>query len=443
MLGRAGALDILKAAIEAADADMAQASIRIGEFGLTRFANSSIHQNVLEKNAELAVKVIAGKRIGYAATNRLDEKSICGIAKKAAEFARHSQENPDFTSLPHAKPIKDANTFDGHTAFYTPEERAEDVSGMVCEAERFGAKAAGAISTGYQEFAIMNSLGVEAYNIRSQANLSTVMTAESGFGYADRASINVMDLNPVPAAAEAAARSCESRNPISVEPGEYDVILMPYAVAEFLDFLAYTGLGARSVQEGRSFMSGKFGQQITGKNITIWDDGLNSAGLPIPFDSEGVPKQHVQMIVDGVAKGVVYDSYTAHKEGKESTGHAAPGGDEESAEPMPINMFMAPGDATVPEMIAETKKGILVTRFHYTNVIHPILTIITGMTRDGTFLVEDGKVTKPVKNLRFTDSILERLNHVDMISREPKRQSICVVPAIRARRFRFTGTTEF
>lgn len=366
MLGKAGALDILKAAIAAADADAVQASLTIGESGLTRFANSSIHQNVQEKNAELAVKAVVGKRIGYAATNRLDEESIRGVAAKAADFARHSQENTDFVSLPKRKPVKDIDTFDGHTAFYTPEERADNVSGMVCEAGRFGAKAAGAVSTGYEEFAVMNSLGVEAYNVRSLANLSTVMTADSGFGYSDRISLDVMDLNPVSAAAEAAARSCEGRDPVSVEPGEYDVILMPYAVAEFLEFLAYTGLGARSVQEGRSFMTGKFGQQITGGNITIWDDGLNPAGLPMPFDPEGVPKQRVDMIVDGVAKAVVYDSYSAHKEGKESTGHAAPGGEEEIAEPMPVNMFMAPGDATVPEMISETRRGILVTRFHYT-----------------------------------------------------------------------------
>lgn len=441
MLGRDKAIEVLQKALAHSEAEMTQATLEIGESSLTRFANSVIHQNVSERNAQVGVKAVIGKRIGFATTNRLDDESIRVVVDKAVEFARHSPENPDFVSLPHPTPIKEIKTYDERTAVYSPEDRAKAVAGMIEEARKRGALAAGSLSNGYEEFAVASSLGVEGYNTSSLANLTTVMTADTGFGYADRISERIGDFDPTEAAVEAATRSAQSRNPESVEPGEYDVVMLPYATAEFLEFLAYLGLGALAVQEGRSFMCGKFGQKITGENVTIWDDALNPRGLPRPFDPEGVPKQRVDLIVNGVANAIVYDSYSAKKEGKESTGHAT--GGTGTYGPFPTNMFMQPGDSSVDEMIASTKKGIFVTRFHYTNTIHPILTLITGMTRDGTFLIENGKITKPLKNLRFTDSVLERLSNVELISKETKRQGWAVVPAIKVHGFRFTGATEF
>jgi len=441
MLGRDKALEILGTAIAYSQAEMTQVAVEIGESSLTRFANSVIHQNVSERNAGLGVKAVIGKRIGFATTNRLDEDSIKTVVDKAVSFAKHSEDNPDFVSLPTPKPVMQIETYDERTATYSPEDRAAVVAGMIAEARKHGASAAGSLSNGYEEFAVANSLGVAAYNVFSLAGLTTVMTADSGFGYADRISTSIRDFDPIEAAVEAAARSVQSRNPEAIEPGEYDVVLLPYAVAELVEFLSYLGLGALAVQEGRSFMCGKVGQKIAGENVTIWDDGLDPRGLPRSFDPEGVPKQRVDMIVNGVANAVVYDTYTAYKEGKESTGHGIGGIGTHG--PFPTNMFMQPGDSSVEEMIASTKKGILVTRFHYTNAIHPILTVITGMTRDGTFLIESGKITKPLKNLRFTDSVLERLSNVELISKETRRQAWAVVPAIKARGFRFTGATEF
>ncbi|MHB0912040.1 MAG: TldD/PmbA family protein [Armatimonadota bacterium] len=438
MLGRDAALSLLQRALDLSDADMTQATLAVGTQSLTRFANSMIHQNVSEKNAGLSVKAVVGTRTGYAVTNRLDDASIAEVVAKAVEFARHSQENPSFVSLPEPQPITPVESFDAPTAEYTPEGRADAAGRMIAEAGRFNSVAAGSFANGYSEFATANSLGVRAYNTGSAASLSTVMTAGSGHGYADEVSWRVGDLHPEAAAAEAASRSERSRDPGSVEPGGYDVILLPYAVAELVEFLAYLGFGALSVQEGTSFM--RFGERITGENITIWDDGLDPAGMPRAFDAEGVPKQRVELLVNGTANAVVYDSYTAHKEEKRSTGHAIGG---PGSHPLPTNLFMKPGDATVDEMIATTKRGVLVTRFHYTNVIHPTQTIIMGMTRDGTFLVEDGRITRPLMNLRFTDSILERLSNVEMIGKETKRQEMAVVPAIKARGFRFTGVTEF
>ena len=214
-----------------------------------------------------------------------------------------------------------------------------------------------------------------------------------------------------------------------------------------LFFLGYMGMGALSVQEGRSFMCGKIGERVTGDKVTIWDDGLDPRGLPLPFDFEGMPKQKVMLIEKGIAKNVVYDSATAAKEpGKKSTGHSLPAPNTQG--PLPINLFMEPGKSTKEEMLASTDRGIWVTRFHYTNVLHPVKTVITGMTRDGTFLIEKGKITRPLKNLRFTQSILEALSNVEMLTSTLKvvkddwNALGTTVPAIKVRNFRFTGGTE-
>lgn len=312
---------------------------------------------------------------------------------------------------------------------------------MINCAGELGASAAGSFATGYSESAVMNSMGAHAYGKSSSAALSAVMTCDDGYGYADHLARRVGDINPVEAALEAARKSVQCRNPQAIDPGSYDVVLLPYAVAELLEFLAYTGFGALSVQEERSFMCGKLGERIAGGNICIWDNGADPCGMPSAFDAEGMPKRRVDLIVGGIANVMVYDSFTGNREGRTSTGHAT--GGTGSFGPMPQNMFMQPGEYSIEEMIESTDRGILVTRFHYTNLLQPIQTLITGMTRDGTFLIESGKITVPLKNLRFTDSILERLSHVEMISHETSRQAFSDVPAIKAKGFRFTGITEF
>ncbi|MBP6963185.1 MAG: TldD/PmbA family protein [Armatimonadetes bacterium] len=441
MLGRDRALEIVHKAVALSSADQTQAVFQVGESSLTRFANSSIHQNVSERNGGLSVKAALGKRIGFATTNKLDDHSIRETVDKAVIFARHSGENPDFVSLPKPGTLSLVESFDERTAGCSPEERASAVGSLIGEARKRDSSAAGSLKTEYAEVAIASSLGIEAYRADTVASVNTVMTADDGFGYADRVARRIGDFDPVEVGAEAAERSVQSRHPELIEPGEYDVVLLPYATVEFLEFLSYLGFGALAVQEGRSFMNGKFGEKVVGENITIWDDGLDARGIPTGFDPEGVPKQRVDLIVNGVANAVVYDSYTAGKEGKASTGHSS--GGIGTYGPMATNMFMQAGDSSVEDMVAATRRGVLVTRFHYTNVIHPTQVLITGMTRDGTFLIENGTITKPLKNMRFTDSVLRVLSNVDMISKDTMRQSWAVVPAIRATGFRFSGATEF
>jgi predicted Zn-dependent protease len=212
--------------------------------------------------------------------------------------------------------------------------------------------------------------------------------------------------------------------------------------------MAYTGFSAVAFQEGRSFLCGKLGEQIVDPRISIWDDGLSLEGLPQPFDFEGVPKQRVDLIQEGIARGVVYDSYRAGKEqGQASTGHALP--PTFTMGPLPLNAFFGPGDATIEEMIASTERGIYVTRFHYTRPVEPSKVVITGMTRDGTFMVENGEIAYPIKNLRFTQGYLEALNHVEMVGKESRLLAgwsalfRSTVPALKLGRFNFTGATEF
>jgi PmbA protein len=203
--------------------------------------------------------------------------------------------------------------------------------------------------------------------------------------------------------------------------------------------------GAMAMQEKRSFMADKMGQKVAADSISIWDDGRDPAGWPLPFDFEGQPKHKVHLIQEGIARGVVYDSFTAHREGKESTGHALPQPNGFGA--LPLNLVMAPGDASLEEMIAGTEDGVLVTRLWYVRPVHPKETLITGMTRDGTFKIDHGKITKPLRNLRFTSSILAALEGTQGIGREQKLQGSffggSLAPALKVRAFTFNGQTTY
>ena len=425
-------------------ADQTEVLVLAEDASLTRFANSFIHQNVAESDTEVRVRVVDGKKIGVASTNDLSADGLKRVVESALTIARFQQDNPDFVSLPGpSTSMPKVKAFVERTAVATPELRAKGV-GVICKKCRdAGVIGSGAFTTAVSELAVANSLGVFAFNTSTRADLNTVVMADTGSGYAEAASLDVADLDIEAMADEAVHKALRSRNPISVEPGTYTVILEEYAVQDMLNFLAYLGFSAMAVQEGRSFM--KLGQKIVGDNISIWDDGLDPAGLPTPFDFEGVAKSRISLIDKGVATAVVYDSYAAGKEGKQSTGHALPA--PNTFGPLPLNLFMATGKSSKEEMLASTKKGIWVSRFHYTRPVHPLKVIVTGMTRDGTFLIENGELTKPVRNFRFTQGYLEALSNVEMIGSTaktlPGNFGATRQPALKIGAFSFTGVTEF
>jgi len=448
MLGQKRIQKLIDGILARSTADQTEAVVLAGESALTRFARSTIHQNVAVANTDVRIRVVLGTRVGVAVTNNLGPQALGQALEKALAIARLQPENPLFKSLPGPQPIRSVSAFSEATAGCTPEQRSRG-AGVICTMARdAGAVAAGALTTAMFEMAVGNSLGVRAYFATTLADINTVIMSDSSAGYAAALAADVTQFDYEAIGREALDKCLRSRQPRALEPGEYTVILEPYAAQDLVHMMTYTGFGAVSFQEGRSFMVGRIGQQIVDPRISIWDDGLDPAGVPWPFDFEGVPKQRVDLIDKGVARGVVYDSYRAGKEeGRVSTGHALPAPNPMG--PLPLNTFWAPGEATLQEMIRSTERGLYVTRFHYTRPVEPRRVVITGMTRDGTFLIEKGEIAYPVKNLRFTQSYLDALNQVEMVGREPRLLTGLApmagdsVPALKLGRFHFTGATEF
>ncbi len=436
---------LIDVAIGHSKADQTEILIFDGDEALTRFANNEIHQNVAQREASIVARVIFGKKIGVATFNQATDEGARTVIDRATELAKHQEEDPEFVPLPAPVPVEKARGFIDTTANYTPEDRAKGVGALVARTMENTLTAAGAFSTSASQVALGNSLGTFCYHTGTEANISTVIMSGTSSGYADYLSNNVAEINTESVARIAIDKAIRGKTPRSIEPGEYEVVLDEPAVCDMLDFLAYLGFSALAVQEGRSFMAGRLGQPVLGKNISIWDDGLSPDTIPLPFDYEGMPRKRVDLITDGVATGVVYDTRTATKDGVQSTGHALPAGS--TFGPIPRHLFLRPGTASKEDLIKSVKRGILVTRFWYTRTVHPLTVTVTGMTRDGTFLIENGEIVAPVHNLRFTQSYLDALNAVDLIGRETKLQqesfAYARVPALKIGKWNFTGVTEY
>jgi predicted Zn-dependent protease len=336
-----------------------------------------------------------------------------------------------------------AGAFSEGSAGATPEFRAEGARAIIASADEAGVTAYGSFATATERTAVANSKGVRAAGSRTSSHVITVsMGPEGGSGYAEAAAVDATTLDPGALGREAAGKARTTANAVALEPGDYPVVLEEYAVVDLLDMLGYLGFSALAVQEERSFVEP--GRVVGSELVTIWDDGADASGLPMAFDFEGVPKSRISLIDKGVCRGVVYDAQTAARDGRTSTGHGLPAPNPYG--PFPLNMLMAPGGTSREELIGGLERGLLVTRFHYTNPVHPKLAIVTGMTRDGTFLVEGGQIVGPVRNLRFTQSYLEALAAVSAVGRE--RRTLrgflggVVVPALRIESFTFTGATE-
>ena len=433
MIGRESTLCLLKNVVQKSPADQTEAILLTEDSSLTRFADSAVHQHVAERNQTLILRVVLGKKIAVVTTNMLQPSSIKRLLQKANALAKVQHPNEEFISLPGPKPIPEIETFSEKISLLTPHRKVKMIKNLLKEVKEKGGKAFGAFSNGRVELAVVNSLGVETYQKFSDLFLHLIVENEKNSGYASFVARNPDQLD-VDSLSQEAIQKTSQEEPIQIGPGEYEVILEPYAVSELLSFLGYLGFHALALQEGRSFFSNRFGEKMADEKVTIYDDGFDPEGLQVPFDFEGIPKKKVTFFDSGVAKEVTYDSFTGGREGKESTGHSliAPN----TAGPIPINLFMKAGESSLEEMIGSVRKGIYVTRFHYTNVVEPMKAVITGMTRDGTFLIEGGEIKRPIKNLRFTESILKSLSRVAAISKDRR---ICSEGTVYSRRF-VTGT---
>jgi len=449
MIGKEKILDNLTSVVKKSEADQTEAVYIGGESGLTRFANSTIHQNVFEANSKVYFRAALGKKIGVAATNSFITADLEKALSNAIEIAKNQKENPDFPGLPSQKDALSLNTYFDKTARFTPMQRAQEIKKIFDQTKVHNLTAAGSFSTGETEIAVVNTNGVACYQPLTSTFLNIVVTGDNSSGYADWLSRNVEDINAEKLAQIAIKKCLESKDPKGLEPGEYDVVLEPTAVAALLEWMNYIGFGSKPFQEGTSFLSNRIGQKIMAKDVTIYDDGNDQSAIAFPFDFEGVPKQKVTLIEKGVAKGVVYDSISAHKDKVKSTGHALTPDSAEGA--LALNVFVEPGDSSLDKMIESVDRGLLVTRFHYINgLLDTTNALLTGMTRDGTFLIENGKVKHGIKNLRFTESMLKAFSNVVKISEDRKIVNSwwgdvgCVVaPAMLMKSFKFTGKTEF
>lgn len=316
MLGRDQVLEILEAALRHSRADQTEIVVYAHELYLTRFANSAIHQNLAESNAEVRVRVVQGKRLGHAITNRADPSEVARAVDRAVALARLVKPNKEFVSLPSPAALPEVRGFFPATAASDPEGRADAVARVVQIARAADREAAGSLSASVEELAVGNSLGIRAYQPLTKAQLITIVTDTDASGYAQAVSRDISTLDAAAVAQIALEKCLNSSRPTDLAPGEYEVVLEPAAVAELVIFLAYLGFGARAVQEDRSFLTGRFGTQVMSPRVSIWDDALDPRGLPVAFDFEGVSKQRVDIIERGVARAPVYDSYTAHKEKK-------------------------------------------------------------------------------------------------------------------------------
>ena len=437
--------EIVDAVLSRSPAEATEVIVFAGDSQLTRFANSMIHQNVSERNVEVRVRAIVGRRQGVFTTNDLRAETLASAAAQALEAAHFSPERDKEILLADPAPVEPLSAYSEATAGCSPQRRAEEV-GRVCHmADSAGLIASGALSTGDWSVAIGNSRGLYAHHVGTDASFTTVIMGDDSSGFAERAAWDVDQLDVEALGREAIDAALRSRNPRSVEPGEYPVVLLPYAVCNILGTLGYLGLGALSVQEQRSFMTDQLGKRVAAPLVSIWDDGRDLRGQPMPFDFEGVPKQKVSLVEAGIARGVVYDLETAAKAGRRSTGHGLPA--PNTFGPMPTNLFMTAGEATLEQLIGGVERGILVTRFHYTVPVHEKQTVTTGMTRDGTFWIEKGELAYPLKNLRFTQSYIGALHSVEALRRDTRLvhedMGGNLAPAVRLGAFRFTGATEF
>src|SRR2546425_4926421 len=425
--------------LERSPAQQTEVMVTEWDSALTRFANNGIHQNVAERDVSVRVRVVKEGKTGVAAVNQMSESAAADVLKRAVAIA-DLQPKGEVVPMPGPAKSQPVEAWSDATAPVTPEERADFVEAICAKAKRAGLKSFGAYSTGAEQLAIANSLGVFHHHRSTEATVNSVVMGEAGSGYADRGAIDVRQLDKNELADEVIDKAQRNQNAQPIEPGVYEVVLEEYAVAEMLEFMSFTGFSALAAQEDRSFM--RLGERITGESVNIWDDGLDPGGVPMSFDFEGVPKQRVDLIQRGVASGLVYDMQTAQRAGRQSTGHGLPAPNTDG--PFAVNLFMAPGTTPKPELASEVKRGIWVTRFWYVRVVQPKASIITGMTREGTFLIEDGKLTRPVKDLRFTESMLEALAGTVALSSTTKLQAVeyfgaTRVPAVRLQRFTFTS----
>jgi predicted Zn-dependent protease len=445
------ALDLAERAVKAAEGDQADVSVHVESSGFARFAASAVHQPTLIRDETVTLRVVRDGRVGCATTNRTDDDGLAAAARHAAEAADSAPIDPSFPGLQEPAPVPSVEGYDEATAALTPEDQAEAAAQAIAGAPGLGLY--GYYTSGVTEIGVASTTGLAISQSTTDSSVLALAASDDESGYAEATSWRAGDLNPAAVAREAAEKAHRTRGATQIEPQTFRAVLEPYAISELLFYFAFTSLNALALLEGRSYLSGRLGEKLFDERFTVADDGLDPVNYPKAFDLEGVPKQRVVMVEEGIARDVVWDRRTAKQagDGHVSTGHAlAP--PAQAFGPIPFNLSMAGGDATsVDELVERVGDGIYVTRLHYLGVVDPREGIITGMTRDGTFRIEGGKVTTPVVNLRFTTSfpalaagLLGLTKDVTLVNRsdfyDERYPFGTLVPAVATDAFTIVGT---
>ena len=417
-----------------------------GKSELTRFAESYIHQNVAETNLNLTVKVINEDRISAVEMNSIDDHTISKNIKKAIEVTKITPKLDYHYKLLKPQLYKIKSKYSKDTANFTPFNRAQLVSQLIKEVNKKGYEAAGAFKIEESTILVANSEGVFAFDQGTKVGFNCVITRDNSTAHTSfiDSDINNFNLNKITdELLEAAFKNVQQ---IEIEPGVYTVILSPEAVSDILNYTGYTAFNGKMIMEGKSFVCNNRGKKIFPETITVSDDPFDELTMPIPFDLVGYPREKIDLIKDGIIKDGVYDHLTALKYNRKCTGNTLPP-EHASFGALPFNLVMKEGSNSVEEMISSTKKGIYISRFHYVNILNPMSVQLTGMTRDGTFLIEDGKLGRAIKNMRFNTSVVDMLKAVDMISKERQTKpgfiGPVVAPYLRTSNFTFSSKTSF
>jgi predicted Zn-dependent protease len=411
---------------------------------LTRFANNTIHQNVSERSTQLSVRPVIEGRTARATTNRLDRDGIRDVVAEAIAITRLNESDADLPSLAGPAEVPDLERYFEATAQATPEQRAQAVAEAIRAVSGEVQTAAGIYSTDATRFELFNSRGVSASYRESMARFSITAMAGDSSGWAKASACDLRGLDPVALARSAARKAAVSRDPRELPAGRYTVILEPAAVLDLVGQM-FADFSGTAIRDGRSFLNDRIGKKLFGENITVYDDAAHPLQSGAAFDAEGVPRRRLTLVEDGVVREIAYCRQAAALAGVAATGHGFPLPNDTGEAPM--NIAIAGGDTSVEEMVAATERGILVTRLWYIREVDPYEKIFTGMTRDGTFLVEGGQVTSGVRNFRFNVGLMEMLSNVEALSpavRASGEETFdMVVPAMKVRGFNFTEVTRF
>ncbi|MDR3720911.1 MAG: TldD/PmbA family protein [Candidatus Acidoferrales bacterium] len=430
--------------LKLSEADETEVDVSAATDALTRFANNTIHQNVAEHTLGISVRAVVDGRTARSSTNKTYDESLRRVVASAVTLARHQPENPDLLPLLGKQKYQKVSRYFSATAETTPQDRARAVTRVCKMADKNKQTTAGIFASGSLNSVMANSKGLFASHRQTRSEFSVTILEEHSSGWAKSNSPDIRKLDPEELAERAARTAAGSRAPREIPAGRYTTILRPSAVLDLVGFLFYDFAGT-AVLDKRSCLTGRMGKKLFGDNITIWDDAYHPLQSGAPYDGEGLPRQKVLLVDRGVPKNLVYSRATAKKMKAKPTGHGFSLPNEYGEAPM--NLVLSGGDKSTEEMIRTTERGILVTRLWYIREVDPYQKILTGMTRDGTFLIENGNVSGGVRNFRFNQSIIEMLSNVEMMGpavRAAGEESFeMVVPTMKVRDFHFSEVTKF